>query len=144
MTGFKEKCKPAIPRRILPVIAGAMWWFVGIMLTVMAMRWLWDYNGNVLRFFLSGLIAALLIHHFGFLKLADRNLERISRLPARSCVFSFISWKSYFLIVIMISLGVIMRHSAIPREYLSVVYMGIGLALFLSGIRYFRASLTYN
>jgi len=123
------------------VIAGIMWWGVGIMLTVMALRWLWDYNGNVLHFFLSGLIAALLIHHFGFLRLADRNLERISRLPDKSCVFSFISWKSYFLIVIMISLGVIIRHSAIPREYLSVVYMGIGLALFLSGIRYFRTSL---
>lgn len=140
MTKFKEKCKPAIPRRMLPVIAGTMWWFVGIMLTVMALRWLWGYNGNTLHFFLSGLIAALVIHHFGFLRLADRNLERISRLPVRSCVFSFISWKSYFLIVIMISLGVILRHSAIPREYLSVVYMGIGLALFLSGIRYFRSS----
>ena len=141
MTRFKEKYKPAIPRRMLPVIAGAMWWFVGIMLTVMALRWLWDYNGDVLHFFFSGIIAALVIHHFGFLRLADRNLERISRLPARSCVFSFISWKSYFLIAIMISLGIILRHSTIPREYLSVIYMGIGLALFLSGIRYFRSSL---
>lgn len=122
------------------MIAGVMWWLVGIMLIVMALEWLWVYNGNALQFYLSGLIAALVIHHFGFLKVADRNLERIARLPARSCVFSFISWKSWLLIVVMITLGVILRHSAIPREYLSVIYMGIGLALFLSGIRYFRTS----
>jgi hypothetical protein len=140
MTWFKEKCRPAIPRRMLPVIAGAMWWFVGIMLTVTALKWLWFYNGEALRFFLSGLIAALVIHHFGFLKLADRNLERIARLPDRTCVFSFISWKSWLLIVVMIAMGMILRHSSIPREYLSVIYMGIGLALFLSGIRYFRTS----
>lgn len=129
---------------MLPAIAGAMWWSVGTMLTVMALKWLWGYSGNVLLFAVPGFVAALVIHHFGFLRLADRNLERISQLPARPCLFSFITWKSYLLVVIMITMGNLLRNSSIPKEYLSIVYLGIGLALFLSGIRYFRSSLAYN
>jgi len=129
---------------MLPAIAGTMWWSVGTMLTVMALKWLWGYSGNALLFAAPGFVAALVIHHFGFLRLADRNLERISQLPARPCLFSFITWKSYLLVVIMITMGNLLRNSPIPKEYLSIVYLGIGLALFLSGIRYFRSSLAYN
>jgi hypothetical protein len=140
VTKFEERCKPAIPRRLLPAVAGVMWWSVGIMLTVMALKWLWFYDGNVWHYAIPGLIAALLIHHFGFLRIADRNIVRIAGLPARPCIFSFISWQSWLLVIVMITMGSVMRHSSIPREYLSVIYMGIGQALFLSGIRYFRAS----
>ena len=48
------------------------------------------------------------------------------------------TWKSYIIVVIMVSMGIMLRHSSIPKRYLSVLYNGIGLALFLSGIRYFR------
>lgn len=129
---------------MLPAIAGAMWWSVGTMLTVMALKWLWGYSGNVLLFAVPGFVVALVIHHFGFLRLADRNLERIAQLPARPCLFSFITWKSYLLVGVMITMGNLLRNSPIPKEYLSIVYLGIGLALFLSGIRYFRSSLAYN
>jgi len=35
-------------------------------------------------------------------------------------------------------MGIFLRHSPIPKPYLSVIYSGIGLGLFLSGIWYFR------
>jgi hypothetical protein len=38
----------------------------------------------------------------------------------------------------MIVLGSTLRHSSIPKQWLSVIYTGIGLALFLSGVKYFR------
>jgi hypothetical protein len=38
----------------------------------------------------------------------------------------------------MVTMGITLRHSPIPKQYLSVIYTGIGLALFLSSIRYFR------
>jgi hypothetical protein len=138
MTGFQGKLKPAVPRRTLLVIAGIMWCGVGIMLVSMAIHWLRIYEGNPWFFAVPGFIAALIIHHFGFLKVVDKNLGRISRLPGKPCVFSFISWKSYLIIIIMVTLGITLRHSPIPKNYLSVIYLGIGLALFLSSIRYFR------
>jgi hypothetical protein len=48
------------------------------------------------------------------------------------------TWRSYIIVVIMVSMGITLRHSSIPKQYLSILYNGIGLALFLSGIRYFR------
>jgi hypothetical protein len=78
------------------------------------------------------------IHHFGFLKIADKNLNRLLPLTEKRCVFSFITWRSYGIILIMVSMGIALRHSSIPKRYLSILYNGIGLALFLSGIRYFR------
>jgi hypothetical protein len=144
MTPFKEKFKPAVPRRLLLLIAGAMWCGVGVMLSLMAYHWLSAYEGHAWLFAIPGIIAALIIHHFGFLKIVDKNLGRISRLSPKPCVFSFISWKSYLIIVIMVTMGITLRHSPIPKQYLSVIYTGIGLALFLSSIRYFRNLLTNN
>lgn len=48
------------------------------------------------------------------------------------------TWKSYIIVLIMVSMGIALRHSSIPKRYLSILYDGIGLALFLSGIRYLR------
>ncbi len=138
MTGFIERLKPAIPRKLLFGLAGTMWLGVGLMLTSMAFHWLYDYGGHAWIFGVTGFIAALTIHHFGFLRIVDRNLARINMLSEKPCAFSFISWKSYLLIIIMITLGITLRHTHIPRQYLSVIYLGIGLALFLSSIRYFR------
>jgi len=143
MNDIKIKFKPAVPKKFLLVIAGAMWCCVGIMLIIMAIHWLYIYPGNPWFFVIPGVFIALIIHHFGFLKIVDKNLGRISRLPGKPCVFSFISWKSYLLIIIMVIMGVTLRHSAIQKQYLSVIYMGIGLALFLSSIRYFRNIIVY-
>lgn len=138
MTDFNERFKPAVPKKVLLLIAGVMWCCVGIMLVSMAVHWLYLYEGSPLLFAVPGIIAALIIHHFGFLKIVDKNLGRIERLSGRPCVFSFISWKSYFIIIIMVTMGITLRHSSIQKQYLSVIYIGIGLALFLSSIRYFR------
>lgn len=142
MTGYGERFKPTVPQKLLLVIAGAMWCGVGLMLVLMAYRWLSDYAGRAWVFAIPGLTAALLIHHFGFLRIVDRNLDRISRLPDKPCAFAFISWKSYLIIVIMVSMGMGLRHSSIPKPYLSIIYLGIGVALFLSGTRYFRKLFT--
>ena len=138
MTDFEEKYKPAVPKKVLLVFAGVMWLCAGIMLISMAIHWLGDYEGNPWLFGVPGFFAALIIHHFGFLKIVDKNLGRISRLPGKPCVFSFISWKSYIIIIIMVTLGITLRHSSIQKQYLSIIYLSIGVALFLSSIRYFR------
>lgn len=57
------------------------------------------------------------------------------------CVFSFMPWKSYLIILIMMAMGVTLRHSAIPKHYLAILYTCIGLALILSSMRYMRAFL---
>jgi hypothetical protein len=134
-----EDFNPAVDKKILVLLAGAMWCGVGIMLVMFAVSWLTAYKGTgTILFYLCGFVAAMPIHHFGFLKIADKNLSRLLPLTQKKCVFSFMTWKSYIIVLIMVSMGIALRHSAIPKQYLSILYNGIGLALFLSGIRYLR------
>jgi len=91
-----------------------------------------------LLFALAGMALALSIYLFGVLKLVNKNIERISSKPGKVCIFGFQPWKSYIIIIIMISLGSALRHSPLPKPYLSVIYIGFGGAMILSSIRYLR------
>ena len=134
-----QRFNPAVDKKILVLLAGLMWCGVGIMLIIFAVNWLTIYDGpERWVFYLIGFIASMPIYHFGFLKIADKNLDRLLPLREKKCVFSFMAWRSYIIVLIMVSMGIGLRHSAIPKQYLSILYNGIGLALFLSGIRYFR------
>jgi hypothetical protein len=130
---------PVVDKRVLIFMAGLMWCAVGVMLIRYAVSWLAICTGREEVFFYSaGFLAAMPIHHFGFLKIADKNLNRLLPLKEKQNPLSFMAPKSYLIVVVMISMGIVLRHSMIPKRYLSLLYNGIGLALFLSGIRYLR------
>jgi hypothetical protein len=135
----KIELKGRVDKSVLVLMAGLMWCGVGVLLVSYAVTWLSVCTMRE-QFLLypGGFLAAMPIHHFGFLKIADKNLNRILSLNEKISPFSFMTWKSYIIVVIMVSMGIALRHSSIPKMYLSILYNGIGLALFLSGIRYFR------
>lgn len=134
-----SRFKPAVDKKILILMAGLMWIGTGAMLLRFTVKWLAASPlKDEIIFFSAGFLIALPIHHFGFLRLADKNLKRLLPVTGKKCLFSFMTWKSYLIIPVMISMGIALRHSGLPRQYLSVVYGGIGLALFLSGLRYLR------
>jgi hypothetical protein len=130
---------PSVDKRILVLAAGIMWCGVGIMLIGFAWSWLSVLTSAEKElYYAAGFLTAMPIHHFGFLKIADKNLRRLLPITEKKCLFSFMTWKSYIIVVFMVSMGIMLRHSSIPKRYLSILYNGIGLALFLSGIRYLR------
>ena len=134
-----EKYKPAVPKNLLLLIAGLIWMGTGILLISMAATWLSNViHLNVYLYAGLGALLAMPIHHFGFLKIVDKNIERILEMKDRRCLFSFVPWKSYIVIIVMIAMGVTLRHSSIPKHYLAIMYVGIGLALILSSVRYMR------
>ena len=71
-----EKWKPGVPKSALLFIAGIMWIMVGIMLNGLAYSWLRperiDY---ALLASIIGFVCSIVIHHFGFLRIVDRNLD---------------------------------------------------------------------
>ncbi len=120
-------------------MGGFVWICVGIMLLGFAYHWLAASSQiSPLPFVSAGIVLAMLIHHFGFLRIVDRNLGRILPVEEKRCIFAFMPWKSYITIAIMVGMGRLLRHSSLPKPYLSIVYIGIGLALILSSVRYFR------
>jgi hypothetical protein len=131
--------KLRVSKNVLLLLAGLMWLAVGAMLLVRAYFWISDGSEPHDYFFAAaGVVIALVVHHFGFLRIVDKNVARILPMVNKRSPFSFVPWKSYVTIVFMISLGALLRHSSIPKHYLAVVYIGIGLALVLSSVRYFR------
>jgi hypothetical protein len=143
MDGKLERFKPAVSRRTLLLLAALAWIGAGAVLLSFTVSWLRD--GRVSYVYVrvaGGLLAALVIHHFGFSRVVNKNLARIMPVEGKRCAFSFFSWKSYLTIGFMMGLGAGLRHSSIPKPHLAVLYLGIGLALILSSTRYVRVVLS--
>ena len=139
MKTILNKLKPGVNKAYLLFVSGILWVCVGIMLNAFSYKWLTSFHSKSRFVFLAiGITGAFIIHHFGFLRVVDKNLGRISTMSGKPCIFSFMTWKSYILVAVMVSLGIILRHSSIPKQYLSVIYTAIGFALILSSVRYFR------
>ena len=134
-----QRWKPAVSKSVLLLMAGSLWVGVGSMLDALACSWLrGQAAAHVWGASVAGLSGALVIHHFGFLRLVDRNLGRILPVEGKRCLFGFMPWKSYLTIAVMITGGYLLRHSSLPRLYLAVLYGAIGTALILSSVRYLR------
>lgn len=123
-------------------MAGIVWTAVGLVLIAMAAVWLHAYHGNLrLPVVIVAIIGGVLIYWFGFSKLARINIDRIyNQAPGKEkvCVFAFQNARSYFMVVIMMSMGYGLRHSFVPKIDLAPIYAAIGLAMILSSLHYYR------
>ena len=130
--------KPAVTKSWLIALAGLMWTGVGVMLCRLAYVWLAVVNrGMAASLGLLGAVMAVAAYYFGFSKIARKNIKRLCLLTERTCVFAFQTWKGYLIIGFMIALGIILRNSAIPKQYLAIIYGTIGGAIFLSSFHYY-------
>ena len=134
----QARWKPAVAKHWLLAIAGGVWLAAGGMLGRMAWRWLQGQPPPTVASLLSvGLLLALLFHHFLLARLVRRNIARIENYADKGCVFAFQAWRSYLIILVMIVMGSFLRHTALPREILAVLYTAMGGALGLSSLIYF-------
>jgi hypothetical protein len=133
-----KKYKPAVTREVLLFLAGSLWFSVGCLLLAFAGFWLLAAEmGQQIMCGGAGILIALPVHYFGLVKVVDKNIARLMPGDEKKCLFSFMPWKSYLIIPAMITLGLLLRHSTIPKPCLAIIYVGMGLALLLSSLRYF-------
>ena len=134
-----NKLNPAVPRHWLFAVAAIIWIAVGCLLCVRAVVWLELFSpGAELLLESIGGIAAFVVYRYGLSKVVGKNIDRIATLPEKACVFAFAAWRSYVLIGLMVSLGITLRSSPIPKFYLAIPYMAMGGALLLGSVRLFR------
>jgi hypothetical protein len=130
--------KFTVAKMWLFILAGLMWSGVGLMLCSLAFRWLVALPAfNALWAGLSGLVFSLVVYRFGFLRIAQKNINRLHAFLEKVSPFAFMSARSYLLVVFMMALGIALRTSPIPRVYLAMLYITIGAALFLSSLHYY-------
>lgn len=139
MRRLLDLLNPAVPRFWLPPIAGGMWAAVGAMLIGRAAGWirLLPPLGALAASAGAALAAWWLARRF-FLPLVDRNLERLAARPERSCVFGVFPWRSWLMVVLMVSLGISLRRW-IPPAWLVPPYVCMGLCLWAGALRYLDA-----
>jgi energy-coupling factor transporter transmembrane protein EcfT len=131
---------PSVRRSILILIAGLVWSVVGLVLIIVAARWLWVVDKYAAPALLLGLLAGWFVYVWGFSGLVRKNLERIRQLAPekdRICVFAFQHWRSYLIVIIMIILGYTLRHLPVDRVWIAPVYLAVGLGLTLASLHYY-------
>lgn len=134
-----KRLEPAVPRNWLLLLAGLMWAAVGLMLCRLAYIWLSFFPFAYSVIFASGgVLLALAIYRLGFSRVARKNARRLCSLPGKVCIFAFQAWTGYLIIAVMMTMGIQLRHSPLPKELLAAIYIMIGGALILGSGKYFR------
>jgi hypothetical protein len=130
---------PAVPRHFLFGIAGLLWTVAGGVLCVRGTVWLAELGfGEALEAGTGALLIAGIMYFIWFSRLVQKNINRIGKLPDRACVFAFTAWQGYVIIALMITAGVTLRNSSIPRYYLSLPYTSMGSVLLTGSVQFYR------
>ena len=139
-TATAERCCPhtGVSRRARMAIAGLVWTAVGVMLVTWGAGWLAGTNTWLAIVLAVGGTISGVGAWLGMRALASKNIERLESMPERGSVITFISGKSWLITAFMIAMGSTLRHSAIPKVWLAVPYLAMGLALFMASLTYYR------
>lgn len=137
---------PHTTKRILLFIAALVWTFAGVMLFSRGIAMMCiDSHSFWLRFIIS-LVSGTLFYWVLFTRISRKHVNRILQLPVeRPAVYSFFDKKGYIMMIGMISLGVFLRTTGIVAPfYLSVLYVTMGVPLFISSIRFYYSGIFYS
>ena len=130
---------PKVPRHWLFLIAGLAWTLVGFLLCGRAVDWLIVLPSDIaIPLALASALIAGTAYYFGFTKVVQKNIRRIYTLPDGSPIYSFTAPRGYVLIAIMISTGITLRNSSLPKIYLTIPYLAMGGVLLIGSMRFYR------
>jgi hypothetical protein len=104
-----------------------------------------DLDFCLLRMGLS-IIGGALFYWLLFSKISKKHVLRIRQLiQDKPCIFSFFNLRSYLMMTLMISFGIFLRKSGfVPPFYLSILYVTMGIPLFISSIRFYYSGIYYH
>ena len=134
-----HRFNPAVPRHHLLGIAGLIWTAVGATLCMRAIFWLEVYSfGKEVVFESISVALALVGYSLFFSRLVQKNIDRIGKLPQRACIFAFTAWRGYLMIGVMISFGITLRSTSIPKQYFSIPYSVMGVILLIGSLKFYQ------
>lgn len=123
----------------LVLIAGLVWVIAGANVLRIGIMELNGDDQSVWLVILESSTVFLLFFTLVFKKLYYKNMARIEQKKDKSCPFSFFDTKGWIMMTIMITAGIVVRYfHLIPRMYLSVFYIGLSLALIITGMLFVR------
>lgn len=143
---FFSNLKPGVPKRVLFFMASLIWAYAAF--RVFKMAWLYAPEGTLPLWvvIVFGLIGFVIFFNFVFIKVSRKYICRITSLGQKNpCLFAFFGWKSYLLIAIMVSMGILSaRMHLIPLFLQGIFYIALGGSLLFSAIMFFNAGIHYH
>ncbi len=138
--------KPGASRRGLMMLASLVWAFAGGMLLARGYGYDMETTPPHPLLLMAGVVGGILFFRLLFQHISARHIARILTLkPERPCLFSFLSWRSYMLMIIMVGGGIGLRTSGIvPQRDLGALYVAMGLPLLASSARFFYRGFTLS
>jgi len=96
---------------------------------------------KVIACFCCGLVFFKLV----FSNISRKHVNRIKNLQGvRHLFYEFFNSRSYFMMIVMISLGIFLRKTSIVSlAFLSLAYITMGIPLLLSSIRFYYSWIYY-
>src|SRR5512140_1275963 len=137
--------KPTTTRRGLLFMAGGVWAIAGGILAYRGVRFIDEAAVHPAVLFVVGGAGGALFFALMFRKISARHVFRILHIThERPCLFSFLSWRSYTIMALMIALGVLLRRASfIPHAGLGTAYVMMAVPLLASSFRFFRSGVLY-
>ncbi len=141
-----EKFKPAVRKRTLLFVAGFVWSIAGCILIGKALVPLFNIHHHLLLEITLGIVCGIGFYFVLFAMISKKHITRISLLKVDNpCFFSFFNFRSYLLMLIMITVGITLRKlNIINKEYMFTFYLAMGIPLLMSAIRFFKAGIKNN
>lgn len=141
-----ESLIPRTSRRVLLFIAAVVWTFAGVMLLSRGLGMMAIDSEYYMFRLLGSIMGGVLFYWVLFTRISKKYVNRIIYLENdRPGIFSFFNLKGYIMMAGMISLGIFLRTSGIVAPfYLSIVYVTMGIPLFISSLRFYYSGIFYS
>jgi len=136
-----EKLKPSVSRNNLLFIAGLAWTTAGGILMWRGLDYDLKHSDHIGLNILIGIAIGIPFYVVLFARISKKHIKRIRGLSIPyPCAFSFFNIRSYMMMMMMITTGVLLRRfDVVNREYLFTFYIGMAFPLLISAIRFYTA-----
>lgn len=122
--------KPGVSRSVHLFAAPFLWTAIGCLLLFRGWGWLDPGKGRLL--FLAAGVLGTLKSLFILDRVARRSLQRIILFKDNTCLGAVYSWKTWMVVVLMITTGIAIRTFTQPGPLTGTVYCAVGWSLCLS------------
>jgi len=141
-----NKLKPSVPKRWLFFIASAVWAFAAYRVLMLALKFAPEAPLPLWEVIVLGMVGFLVFFNFVFLKVSRKYILRISCLRNENpCLFAFFGWKSYLLIAVMASMGILFaRFHLLPVFLQGIFYIALGGSLLMSALMFLNAGILFG
>ena len=128
----------AIPNNRLMLIAGLVWCAAGAMVSEIGLPLLWQLGRTQLILVPLAGVVFLVFYFLIFSRLVLKHTGRIRERPEPRLPFwNFFDTSSYIVMVVMMTGGMELRLAhLVPTWVIAFFYSGLGIALFLGGVRF--------